>query len=43
MASLLRFPAAYAHRVDFEGAALVEPTSVALHAVRRGRVGGETS
>src|SRR3954449_5858392 len=32
MASLLRFPAAYAHRVDFEGAALVEPTSVALHA-----------
>src|SRR5215213_4750681 len=42
MASLLRFPAAYAHRVDFEGAALVEPTSVALHAVRRGDVGGQS-
>jgi L-iditol 2-dehydrogenase len=41
MASLLRFPAAYAHRVDFDGAALVEPTSVALHAVRRGDVGGK--
>src|SRR4051794_25613826 len=42
MASLLVFPAAYAHKVDFEGAALVEPTSVALHAVRRGRVGGQS-
>src|SRR4051794_35621336 len=42
MASRMRFPAAYAHRVDFEGAALVEPTSVALHAVRRGRVGGQS-
>src|SRR5689334_2991642 len=41
MASLLTFPAAYAHRVDFEGAALVEPTSVALHAVRRGDVAGK--
>ena len=42
MASRLVFPAAYAHRVDFEGAALVEPTSVALHAVRRGDVGGKS-
>ena len=42
MASLLTFPAAYAHHVDFEGAALVEPTSVALHAVRRGGVGGQS-
>jgi 2-desacetyl-2-hydroxyethyl bacteriochlorophyllide A dehydrogenase len=42
MASRLVFPAAYAHRVDFEGAALVEPCSVALHAVRRGRVGGQS-
>jgi L-iditol 2-dehydrogenase len=42
MASRMRFPAAYAHRVDFEGAALVEPTSVALHAVRRGDVRGQS-
>src|SRR3954471_11961954 len=42
MASHLVFPAASAHRVDFEGAALVEPTSVALHAVRRGAVGGKS-
>src|SRR3954468_13206199 len=42
MASWMRCPAAYAHRVDFEGAALVEPTSVALHAVRRGAVGGKS-
>ncbi len=41
MASRLVFPAAYTHRVDFDGAALVEPTSVALHAVRRGDVAGK--
>ena len=37
------FPAAFAHRVELEprAGALVEPTSVALHAVRRGRVGGQ--
>src|SRR3954454_23245877 len=42
MASHMVFPAAFAHRVDLEprAGALVEPTSVALHAVRRGRVGG---
>ncbi len=42
MASRMVFPAAYAHRVELEprAAALVEPTSVALHAVRRGRVAG---
>jgi 2-desacetyl-2-hydroxyethyl bacteriochlorophyllide A dehydrogenase len=40
MASRMLFPAAYAHRVELEprAGALVEPTSVALHAVRRGRV-----
>jgi 2-desacetyl-2-hydroxyethyl bacteriochlorophyllide A dehydrogenase len=44
MASRLVFPAAYAHRVDMpaRAAALVEPTSVALHAVRRGDVAGKT-
>jgi threonine dehydrogenase-like Zn-dependent dehydrogenase len=42
MATRLVFPAAFAHRVDLpaRAAALVEPTSVALHAVRRGVVGG---
>ncbi|HWK29762.1 MAG TPA: alcohol dehydrogenase catalytic domain-containing protein [Solirubrobacter sp.] len=42
MASRIVFPAAYAHRVALEprAAALVEPTSVALHAVRRGNVAG---
>jgi 2-desacetyl-2-hydroxyethyl bacteriochlorophyllide A dehydrogenase len=42
MASRLVFPAAYAHRVELppRAAALVEPTSVALHAARRGRVEG---
>jgi L-iditol 2-dehydrogenase len=43
MASRLVFPAAFAHRVELEprAGALVEPTSVALHAVRRGRVAGQ--
>ena len=43
MASRMVFPAAFAHRVELEprAAALVEPTSVALHAVRRGRVAGQ--
>ena len=43
MASRLVFPAAFAHKVDLptRAAALVEPTSVALHAVRRGAVGGK--
>jgi L-iditol 2-dehydrogenase len=43
MASRMVFPAAFAHRVELapRAAALVEPTSVALHAVRRGRVGGQ--
>ena len=43
MASRLVFPAAFAHRVDLDAraAALVEPTSVALHAVRRGDVAGK--
>lgn len=43
MASLMVFPAAFAHRVELEprAGALVEPTSVALHAVRRGRVAGQ--
>jgi L-iditol 2-dehydrogenase len=43
MASRLVFPAAFAHRVELapRAAALVEPTSVALHGVRRGRVGGQ--
>jgi L-iditol 2-dehydrogenase len=43
MASRMVFPAAFAHRVELvpRAAALVEPTSVALHAVRRGRVAGE--
>jgi threonine dehydrogenase-like Zn-dependent dehydrogenase len=43
MASRIVFPAAYAHKVDLppRAAALVEPTSVALHAVRRGAVGGQ--
>jgi 2-desacetyl-2-hydroxyethyl bacteriochlorophyllide A dehydrogenase len=43
MASRMVFPAAYAHRVELEprAGALVEPTSVALHAVRRGRVAGQ--
>src|SRR3954449_7066993 len=42
MASHMVFPAAFTHRVDLEprAGALVEPTSVALHAVRRGRVVG---
>ena len=42
MASRLVFPAAYAHRVDLEprAAALVEPTSVAVNAARRGEVHG---
>ena len=44
MASRMVFPATYAHRVALEprAAALVEPTSVALHAVRRGRVAGQS-
>ena len=43
MASRMVFPAAYAHRVELEprAGALVEPTSVALHAVRRARVAGQ--
>ncbi len=43
MASRMVFPAAFAHRVELEprAGALVEPTSVALHAVRRGRVAGQ--
>jgi len=43
MASRMVFPAAFAHRVDLaaHAAALVEPTSVALHAVRRGDVAGK--
>lgn len=43
MATRMVFPAAFAHRVELEprAGALVEPTSVALHAVRRGRVGGQ--
>ncbi|HEX6025146.1 MAG TPA: alcohol dehydrogenase catalytic domain-containing protein [Solirubrobacter sp.] len=43
MASRMVFPAAFAHRVDLDAraAALVEPTSVALHAVRRGDVAGK--
>ena len=42
MATRMVFPAAFAHHVALEprAAALVEPTSVALHAVRRGRVAG---
>jgi 2-desacetyl-2-hydroxyethyl bacteriochlorophyllide A dehydrogenase len=44
MATRLAFPAAYAHRVELpaRAAALVEPTSVALHAARRGDVAGRT-
>jgi L-iditol 2-dehydrogenase len=43
MASRMVFPAASAHHVELEprAGALVEPTSVALHAVRRGRVAGQ--
>jgi L-iditol 2-dehydrogenase len=43
MATRMVFPAAFAHRVELEprAGALVEPTSVALHAVRRGRVTGQ--
>jgi L-iditol 2-dehydrogenase len=43
MASRMVFPAAFAHHVELEprAGALVEPTSVALHAVRRGRVAGQ--
>ena len=43
MASRMVFPSAFAHRVDLDAhaAALVEPTSVALHAVRRGDVAGK--
>ncbi len=43
MATRMVFPAAFAHRVTLEprAGALVEPTSVALHAVRRGRVAGQ--
>src|SRR3954447_771651 len=43
MASRMASPAAYAPRVELEprAGALVEPTSVALHAVRRGRVAGQ--
>src|SRR4051794_40176920 len=43
MASRMVFPAAFAHRVELEprSGALVEPTSVALHGVRRGRVAGQ--
>ena len=42
MATRMVFPAAFAQRVELEprAGALVEPTSVALHAVRRGRVAG---
>src|SRR3954453_9498930 len=44
MATRMVFPAAYAHVVPFSSraAALVEPTSVALHAVRRGCVAGQS-
>src|SRR4051794_7738521 len=44
MASRMVFPAAYAHRVSVpaRAAALVEPTSVALHAVTRGDVAGQS-
>ncbi|HET6551124.1 MAG TPA: alcohol dehydrogenase catalytic domain-containing protein [Solirubrobacter sp.] len=44
MATRIVFPAAFAHRVDLpaRAAALVEPTSVALHAVRRGAVAGKS-
>jgi len=44
MASRLVFPAAHAHPVtlDPEAAALVEPTSVALNAARRGEVAGRS-
>ena len=44
MASRMVFPAAYAHVVPFESraAALVEPSSVALHAVPRGNVAGRS-
>src|SRR4051812_13699938 len=44
MASRMVFPAVHAHRValDAEQAALVEPTSVALNAARRGEVAGCT-
>ena len=43
MATRMVFPAAFAHKVALEprAGALVEPTSVALHAVRRGRVAGQ--
>jgi L-iditol 2-dehydrogenase len=43
MASRMVFPATFAHRVELDprAGALVEPTSVALHAVRRGRVAGQ--
>lgn len=43
MASRMVFPAAYAHVVPFSSrqAALVEPTSVALHGVTRGKVAGQ--
>jgi 2-desacetyl-2-hydroxyethyl bacteriochlorophyllide A dehydrogenase len=43
MASRMVFPAAYAHIVPFSSrqAALVEPTSVALHGVTRGNVAGQ--
>ncbi|MDA0184007.1 alcohol dehydrogenase catalytic domain-containing protein [Solirubrobacter phytolaccae] len=43
MASRMVFPAAYAHVVPFSSrqAALVEPTSVALHGVTRGQVAGK--
>ena len=43
MATRMVFPAAFAHQVALEprAGALVEPTSVALHAVRRGRVAGQ--
>jgi L-iditol 2-dehydrogenase len=42
MASRLAFPAAHAFKVDLpaRAAALVEPTSVALHGARRGQVAG---
>src|SRR3954452_13541804 len=44
MATRLVFPAAHAHPVDLpaRAAALVEPTSVALNAARRGEVAGRT-
>jgi L-iditol 2-dehydrogenase len=44
MATRLVFPAAHAHKVSvpLRAAGLVEPTSVALHAVRRGRVRGQS-